>query len=304
MLKKNVSILDQIFKNSKLQILEILDSNFDRCFITILGKIFNEDKISEEKFVLKIKKKEFLYSQENICEISKNILEMIKNPEQIFNNDIYYKFLSSDLIDNKLKLDLIYPADTKVIDKYRKKGYSLFQESSDIYYKKTKKCIDSIDSSHTKWIHNVLYKKTEKILHEEDNLFVIVQDYNSKDNSEILNCLALPYQENLKCLRDLNSDHLHLLESFYYKGREALAKEFCVPVEKIRCFIHYPPTFYYLHIHYLHVDFESSSTSINRAFDLFTIIQNIKVKNDYYQSISIEFNLQTDSALYNTLVNN
>jgi m7GpppX diphosphatase len=302
MFNKNLSVLEIIFTNPKLKILEILDSNYDRCFFSILGKIFNEEKKSEENFVLKIKKKEFLYTPENICEVSKNIQGMIKDPEEIFNNDIYYKLLSSDYVNNKLKLDLIYPADSKVIDKYRKKGYNLFVETSEIYYEKTKKFIDSIDSSHTKWIYNLLHKKTEKILHEEENLFVIVQDYNSKDNPEILNCLALPYQDNLKCLRDLSEDNLELLEKFYYKGREALAKQFDVPVDKIRSFIHYPPTFYYLHVHYLHVDFESSSTSVNRAYDLFTIIQNIKTKKDYYQTTPFEYTLQTDSALYNILL--
>ncbi len=207
-------------------------------------------------------------------------------------------------LSKNIKIDLIYPADIKVTDKYRKKGFTLFVETAKVYFEKTKGFIDAIDPSHIQWIKNILYKRTEEILYEEEGVYQVLQDYNSKDNPQVLNCLGIPYQEDIKSLRDLKPEHLPLLESFYYKGKSALATKYRIPESHIRCFIHYPPSFYYFHVHYLHVDLESNSSSVNRAMDLFTIIQNIKMKEDYYQTVDLEVVLQTGSKLYNLLIKN
>src|SRR5690606_21349501 len=146
----------------------------------------------------------------------------------------------------------------------------------------------------------ILYKNAEKILYQNED-FMIIQDYNSKDNEDILNCLGIPFNNTIKSIRDLNETHLELLSSFYHKGKEALAKIYNVDVNKIRCFVHYPPSFFYFHVHYLNVDYESHSTSVNRAIDLYSIIQNIKMKSDYYQNCDLEINVQISSKLYDVL---
>jgi m7GpppX diphosphatase len=299
-------VFDQLLENQGLKFLEILDSNHDRCYFSILGQIFNAEKQEEEKFVLRIKKKEFTINEEKNLE-SEDFLEKINSlltsPVQVFNNDIYYKLITTDLFENKLKVDLIYPADYKVIDKYRKKGHVLFKESIKIYNEVTLKFIESIDATHFQWIKNILYKQAEEILYEEKDHFVICQDYNSKDNANILNCLGIPYLDSIRSLRDLNESHLDLLEKFYHNGKEGLAKRFNVQPDEIRCFVHYPPSFYYFHVHYLHVDLESSSTSVNRAIDLYSIIQNIKIKGNYYQTIDLEMTILKGSKLHGLLIN-
>jgi m7GpppX diphosphatase len=298
--------LEQILKNPSVKFLEVLDFNQDRCFFTILGQIYNSEKQEEEKFVIKLKKKEFTINEEKNLdseEFMKNIIILLSSPVQVFNNDIYYKLVTTDLFENKLKIDLIFPADYKVIDKYRKKGHILFKETSHIYHDVTLKFIESIDVSHLQWIKNILYKGAEELLYEEKDHFVICQDYNSKDNSKILNCLGIPYLESIKSIRDLNESHLDLLEKFYFKGKESLAKIFNIHPDEIRCFIHYPPSFYYFHVHYLQVDLESNSTSVNRAIDLYSIIQNIKLKGDYYQTIDLEMTLLKGSKLHELLIN-
>lgn len=282
--------------DSSLTFEEILDHNPDRCYIVLLAKIID---INNQNMVIKIKKKEFS-TEINLSEMKTNLSKLINNPLQIFHNDIYYKLVCSDLLENKLKVDIVYPADSKVIDKYRKKGYVLIKETQKIYYEKTLKFIENIDASHTKWIDNVLYNNTEKILHNEEGKYIITQDYNSKDNASILNCLGIPFNNTIRSLRDLNASHLDLLESFL-KGREKIADIFKVNIGSIRCFIHYPPSFYYFHVHYLHTDYESNSTAVNRAWDLNSIIENIKMKNDYYQSVSLEINVQVGSKLHSIL---
>ena len=42
---------------------------------------------------------------------------------------------------------------------------------------------------------------------------------------------------------------------------------------------------------------------MNRAFDLNEVIQNIKLKNNYYQTITIDQLIKVGSKLYETLIN-
>ena len=123
--------------------------------------------------------------------------------------------------ENKLKIDFIFPANKKVVDKYRKKQIILYTETYEIYLNKTKRYIESIDPKHTKWIENAIYDNTEKILFFIPNEFIILKDYNTVDNKNILNCLGFPY-EKIKCLRDLDGNHIKLLEKFYYQGVKKL----------------------------------------------------------------------------------
>ena len=174
---------------------------------------------------MSIKKKEFHIinvkdTQENpiYTNLLLSLIEDIKNSSNIvFNNDIYFKLLAKSESESNLRIDFIFPADKKVIDKYKKKKYILFTESYDTYINVTKKYISGIDPKHTKWIDNALYHNTEKILFDMPNEFIILRNYNTIDNKDILNCLGLPYIK-LSCLRDLDENHVSLLEKFYNEG--------------------------------------------------------------------------------------
>ena len=93
-----------------------------------------------------------------------------------------------------------------------------------------------------------------------------------------------------------------MLENLYNQARCILAKKFKCKDNEIRVFVHYPPSFYYFHVHYVHVDNNvDMSISVNRAIPLGNIIQNIKMKSNYYQLISIEHTVKVGSDLYKAL---
>jgi m7GpppX diphosphatase len=60
------------------------------------------------------------------------------------------------------------------------------------------------------WIYNILEKRAEKeqILYdcEEEDGFLIIADYSFRPGSEVnlLHLIALPYQRNIRSIRDLN----------------------------------------------------------------------------------------------------
>ncbi len=55
------------------------------------------------------------------------------------------------------------------------------------------------------------------MLFDIPNEFIILRNYNTIDNKDILNCLGLPYTI-LSYLRYLDENLVPLLEKFYNKG--------------------------------------------------------------------------------------
>ncbi len=308
-LNKN-NLLESILSCHKTKILEILSENSLTCQINILGETTLKEN-DPQKFVLKLHKKEFIISLDE--KENSNIIQILhkifSSPEKYFENDIYYKFLTQDLIQNQVDVELIFPATQKQIDKYRLIKYEIFHETYDIYLKKTLPYINSIQQNDVKWIFNIFEKKTEVPIGEAPSKkFIILKDYTTTNDSKTLICLGIPIPEYsyIKSIRDLTQKELPLLEELYVEGKKIISKKYNCKEEEIKAFLHYPPSFYYLHVHYLSVNDPNLtiSSSVNRAIDLNEIIENIKLKNDYYQIIAIDHTVQVNSQLYKALKNN
>ena len=303
------NLLETIISLSKYtKIIEILSENQLTCQINILGetKMKEEDEFS--KFILKIHKKEFnlLINESNNTQSLETLQKLFSSPKQYFENDVYRKYLTEDLIQNKIDVELIYPASEKQIDKYRLITYEIFHETYDIYLNKTLPYINSIEKKDISWIYNIFEKKTEEPIGESPSKkFLILKDYSVAGNDKDLVCLGIPVPEYsyIKSIRDLTQKELPLLEEFYIEGKKIIAKKYGCKPNEIKAFLHYPPSFYYLHIHYRSVNDPNnmSSSAINRAIDLNEIIQNIKLMNDYYQKITIDHIIQVNSKLYKAL---
>ena len=304
------NLLENIISLSKYtKIIEILSDNQLTCQINILGetKMKEEDEFS--KFILKIHKKEFnlLISESNNTQSLDILKKLFYSPKQYFENDVYSKYLTEDLIQNKIDVELIYPASEKQIDKYRLIKYEIFHETYDIYLNKTLPYINSIEKKDISWIYNIFEKKTEEPIGEAPSKqFLILKDYSVAGNDKDLVCLGIPVPKYsyIKSIRDLTQKELPLLEEFYIEGKNIIAKKYGCKPNEIKAFLHYPPSFYYLHIHYISVNDPNnmSSSAINRAIDLNEIIQNIKLMNDYYQKITIDHTVQVNSKLYKALL--
>ena len=305
--KKN-TLENIIFFSKHTKILEILSENLLTCQINILGETKIKDEDEYSKFILKIHKKEFnsLIIESNKEQSKENLKKLLSSSKKYFENDVYQKYITEDFIQNKIDVELIYPASEKQIEKYRLITYELFHETYDIYLKKTLPFINSIQQKDIQWIYNIFEKKTEEPIGEAPSKkFLILKDYSAIDNDKSLICLGIPIPEYsyIKSIRDLTGKELLLLEEFYNEGKKIISKKYGCKVNEIKAYIHYPPSFYYFHIHYTSVNDPNttSSSSINRAIDLNEIIQNIKLMSDYYQKVAIDHILQVNSKLYRAL---
>ncbi len=215
-------------------------------------------------------------------------IDNIKKEENIFENDVYKKYNCK--IDN-LNGELIECSDLTKLDGFCKK---IIKES----YQDYTEFISKRDFKKEQWVYNILdgLSEQDKILYQDDT-FVLLPNYTwnynpSADNSDVdisqMYLLAFPTDKTLHSLRDLNEAHIELLENIKVKTHETIKKLFGFEQDIIKSYVHYSPTTYHLHIHFLLISNSNVNSSVEYSHSLSNIITNIKIKNDYYQTVELD----------------
>ena len=94
---------NEILNEKNMKIIEILDESPQNAQIFLLGEF--EKNNNKEKFIIKLKKKEF--DSESILKNNKILKKICSEPLIYFSNDIYKKFLSKDLFQNIIDIEFI-----------------------------------------------------------------------------------------------------------------------------------------------------------------------------------------------------
>ncbi len=215
-------------------------------------------------------------------------IDNIKKEENIFENDVYKKY---NCHIDKLEGELIECSDLTKLDGFCKK---IVKET----YQDYKEFISKRDFKKEQWVYNILDGQAEqdKILYRDDT-FVLLPNYTwnynpATDNSNVdislMYLLAFPTDKTLHSLRDLNSSHIELLENITIKTNETIKKLFGFDKDIIKSFVHYSPTTYHLHIHFVLISNTNVNSSVEYSHSLSNIITNIKIKNDYYQTVELD----------------
>ena len=71
---------------------------------------------------------------------------------------------------------------------------------------------------------------------------------------------------------------------------------------KIAAYFHYQPTFYHLHVHFVHVNRTLRDTRENVSLD--SVIANIEMVSDFYQRTTLTYKIGTQTPLFEVLVHN
>ena len=223
-------------------------------------------------------------------------------------NDIYYSFLikTDDLIE--CKLQLIHPATAQHIAKYRKQCRRFVAETPDLYARITMSYIDRQAAHRIRWIDNILSGASEqdRVIIKKEGLdgFVILPDckWNQKAISSLY-LLALINRRDVRSLRDLTSEHLPMLKDLKNTIAEIVPRQYAeLEACQLRVYIHYLPTYYYFHVHIVHVDLETPGCHAGTAHLLDDVIDNIEnVASDYYQKRTLHYILGVEHELYQLL---
>ena len=161
--------------------------------------------------------------------------------------------------------------------------------------------LEKMDELNIIWIQKIIDNNAEQdkvIFRNED--FIIVRDWKfdidysdektSHDDGfkpifdfKDLHLLGIPVI-NVKSIRDIDKDHIPLLEQIKKEGIKACEEIFGLDKDQIKIYFHYPPSTYHLHIHFTWIGLNDLSTNFERAYDYDSVIKNIKLDNNYYKS--------------------
>jgi len=213
------------------------------------------------------------------------------NVEEIFRNDKYSKF---DLdIPGKWRAEVICPASDRDVQKHSEQSFQFIRETPEIYNNVTKPFIDGIDAKAIEWVYNILdgKKEVESVIADHED-YLIVKDYKWNDEAKVtaMHVLGMPKEKGeLKSIRDLRGKHLPLLKAIQEAGLAALQEQYGIQANAVRCYFHYLPTFYHLHIHFDHIAGGHSGHNVGKAVLLDDVIDALERDGDHFTKASLTF---------------
>jgi m7GpppX diphosphatase len=81
-------------------------------------------------------------------------------------------------------------------------------------------------------------------------------------------------------VRDLTADHLPMLKSILSESYKAIHDKYGIPESKVSAYFHYQPTYWCLHIHFVHVDKAKGDCE---QLPLEEVIFNLEMNSNYYK---------------------
>lgn len=136
----------------------------------------------------------------------------------------------------------------------------------------------------------------EEILMETSDFFLLPNfKWNRKPKDLYL--LTIFKDTTLRSIRDLNQVNIDLLEKVKSTVLDYINQNYGLHQSHIRCFFHYYPSAWRLHMHVQHVSANTSlgsTTQCGRAHILEDVINNIKLVPRYYQTATISSVLTMD----------
>ena len=265
-----------------LKIIEILDQ--DRSYICFHAQH------KEESLVIKLRKTQF--KENNNLNYWKDFVNILSDFTLKFQNDIFFKYNSHLKYENEIDLEVIYPADKKILEKCKKEKYVVLTETIEIYNLKIVPYVESLDTKHKEFINNILYEGKEELYYKTEK-FVIVKDYKFVNTDEVY-YLGIVYDSKIRSLRDLKGEHLPLLIELYnfkFKLEETFN-------ESVQVYVHYYPSFWHFHIHYVGVSLDVGGNIINRSWDLKSVISNLRISENYYKNADLDIIVKKNSDLH------
>ncbi|KAM3728097.1 m7GpppX diphosphatase [Dirofilaria immitis] len=221
----------------------------------------------------------------------------------LLTNDVYSSYV---LIPPEkfagIKTTLINPCTEKHISKYRDQKRYVIHETSTDYKSITLPYLEEHQFT-LKWIFNLLEHKVEvdRIIFDDtdpQNGFILAPDLKwDGENLANLYVLAIIRRKGIKSIRDLTANDLPLLENICQKSYMAIKEKYGVDKQQIRAYFHYQPSFYHLHVHFIHVSYDAPGSGVAMAYLLEDVINSIKLVPDYYQRSTLTFVLKENDPL-------
>lgn len=195
---------------------------------------------------------------------------------KLLENDSFEKYRVITEVEGEL---IICNDITKLKNRNKKIVPETFEEYLDFIAKR--------DIEMDRWIYNIIdgISEKESIIFRDD-LCLIVPTYEwDGKNIDKLHLLSLPIDKKIRSLRDLRQKDIPLLEHMRAVSFKNIEERYGLGEQGLKIFIHYTPSTYHLHIHFVNVNFKECNSSIEYSHDLNMVIFNLKLDDKYYQKI-------------------
>lgn len=146
----------------------------------------------------------------------------------------------------------------------------------------------------------VLLPDTERVNRYWSVRHVVHKRYYAPCQSR-LNLLAIMTEPGLRSLRDLRAKHLPILKNMYKMCLIKIEEETGLKQDQVMAYIHYPPSVYQLHVHFVHQPYSRSVRDCYRVHSLHNVISNLKMDGNYYAKADMHFQVSTNSPLYTAI---
>lgn len=201
-------------------------------------------------------------------------------------NDIYTKYELTSIQGDVIDCEIIYPATKKHINRHRDGYYKLVHESAHNYFKNKESWIKEMSHTRNDWINNIINGKSErdKIIHQTSEYIMLPDIKWNEQTLDELHIMNIVTRFDLKSIRDLTLKHLSWLKNLEKDIIETVSEKYNLKQNELCLYLHYPPSYYHLHIHCTHVKRYDNHVGSHL---LRTVINNIELVSNYYQVVEL-----------------
>ena len=152
--------------------------------------------------------------------------------------------------------------------------------------------INNIIKADKEWIYNIIDKVSEQdsIIYENNDIIMMPNLSWKNNNIKDLYLLVIFKDKNLYSVRTLNNKHIDMLERTRENIYNMLEIKYGLTKQNVMMYFHYKPSVWQLHLHVINIASQQiHNNKLPRSHLLNTVINNIKIKTDYYETVDLEY---------------
>ena len=232
--------------------------------------------------------------------------------QETLSNDVYATYRlrpPPHLAFTGVVADVVYPCTDAHIAKAEVQTEVLVRETPEVYARVTLPFIEAFPPARLQWVRNILAKTAEadRLIFEDpdpESGFMLHPDMKW-DGTTVANlyCVAIVHDGRLRTIRDLRGPaHADMLEGLRTKVAAVVLERFGLPADRLRMYLHYQPSYYHLHVHVTHVQFDAGGQRAGRAHLLEDVIDCLRRDPEGYARATLTYTLGTKTPLHAAMV--